>query len=333
MKWYKYESLDGPYYTWKPKSGRKWLYAGEGNQVPTPKQAVELLNSLSPSSHVYGNGCIQDDHYKDHTEPSCELPSGSYRIVRSSYGDEDPDRFVPIDIRDDKYTRMPSLLDPIIKDIDSFIASEPIYRKVGSHYKRGILLYGPPGEGKSALIRDLLRNELKDAVTLFLDAVPSAEFLNAINKGLKERLKVFVFEELLSAVEQQFDKLLRFLDGEVSSDKSMVFATTNYPEKLPQNIVDRPSRFDKVYKMGDPNIEQRTIILNHYLMRPATDVEIEQTSGLSTAAIKEVAFLVHLQHLTVQEAAKKLKDHSALVKNDFAAPRKLGLSRNFGDDD
>jgi len=322
VKWYKYETNDGIYYTWKPRSGQKWFHT-DGS-----KEAVELANSLSSSAHIYLGHVVKDDNFKEHKEATSDFPSGAYRIIQAHYGDDAPDRFVPLDIRDDKYTRIESLVNPIINDLSLFVGNESLYRNIGAHYKRGILLYGPPGEGKSALIRDLLRNELRDAVTFFLDGVPSAEFVRAINLGLKGRLKVFIFEEILSAVDRNFDKLLRFLDGEISSDNAIIFATTNYPEKLPQNIVDRPSRFDKIYKIGDPDPTQRAALLKHYLMREPNEAEVEQTRGLSTAAIKEVCLLFHLQNLQIPDAAKKLRDHTQLVKNDFAEPRSLGIHRD-----
>ncbi|KAJ8570419.1 hypothetical protein K7X08_037391 [Anisodus acutangulus] len=42
--------------------------------------------------------------------------------------------------------------DKILKDLDRFVKRKNYYRKVGKAWKRGYLLYGPPGRGKSSLI-------------------------------------------------------------------------------------------------------------------------------------------------------------------------------------
>jgi SpoVK/Ycf46/Vps4 family AAA+-type ATPase len=142
-----------------------------------------------------------------------------------------------------------------------------------------------------------------------------------------------VFEELANVAEGiKMERLLDFLDGERSVDKSLVIATTNYPERLPGNLVDRPSRFDKLYKMGNPSEAERRKLLGHYLMREALDVEVAATKGLSTAAIKESCMLHHLQGVAVAQATKLLKDHKELVKKEFAESRSVGIGLGaYGD--
>ena len=48
------------------------------------------------------------------------------------------------------------------------------------------------------------------------------------------------------------ENLLTFLDGESSWDNTVTIATTNYPEDLPANLVDRPGRFDTFIEYGNP---------------------------------------------------------------------------------
>lgn len=46
----------------------------------------------------------------------------------------------------------PELKRAIIDELDRFVRREEFYKKVGKAWKRGYLLYGPPGKGKSSLI-------------------------------------------------------------------------------------------------------------------------------------------------------------------------------------
>ena len=40
----------------------------------------------------------------------------------------------------------------VINDLENFVRRKELYRKVGKAWKRGYLLFGPPGTGKSSLI-------------------------------------------------------------------------------------------------------------------------------------------------------------------------------------
>lgn len=46
----------------------------------------------------------------------------------------------------------PSQLQTIKTDLDAFIAGKEYFRRVGRPWKRGYLLYGPAGSGKSSMI-------------------------------------------------------------------------------------------------------------------------------------------------------------------------------------
>ncbi len=129
------------------------------------------------------------------------------------------------------------------------------------------------------------------------------------------------------------DHALAFLDGEISLDRCLILATTNYPERLPGNIVDRPSRFDMLYRIGDPNEDSQTILLKHYLGRDIIeDQEIRVTKGLSAAALREACLLVRLKNYSLAEASKRLKRHKELVRREFGAVGEIGLGgRTFHD--
>jgi len=333
--WYFYEQAGDKFYSHKVESRTIYSYAGDGSKVPTPKELCDLVNS-SPDTYLEDFHPIAKKYdVSDTRKEPVDLPAGTYR--HQAGGPGELEKLVPISLRSDAYVVMDSVYRPIVDDMKAFIANEEVYRKIGTIYKRGILLYGPPGEGKTSLIRCVAAKEFPvDAVVIFFDSIPTTGMIETIKETLPDRMKIFVFEELANIVQNsRVERVLDFLDGEKSVDKTLMIATTNYPEQLPGNIVERPSRFDRLIKMGHPTNDERKLILNHYLMREATDEEVTATKGLSTAAIKECCFLTHLNGLTVKEAAKKLKDHSDLVKKDFAESREIGLSRRssyFEDD-
>jgi hypothetical protein len=332
--WYKIADATGSYYTHAPTKKSNYIPVGDGNTDPTPSQIAQMGNQ-KPNGNLECFGKVMCEYdIALTTLDQIELPVGCYVFMPSSPMGGEPDRLVPVELREDKYLKMASHYDPLAEDIAAFLSKEDIYRKIGILYKRGALLYGPPGQGKTSLIRTLIQKEIpKDAVVVFLDCMPGHQILNTLKETLASRLKVFVFEEMANVIENaRIERVLDFLDGEKSMDRSIIIATTNYPERLPGNIVDRPSRFDRVIKMGNPNKEERRLLLSHYLLRESTDAEVEATKDLSTAAIKEACILTHIRGLTVPQAAKALSDHSKLVQKDFSETRKVGLGRNYDED-
>ena len=145
---------------------------------------------------------------------------------------------------------------------------------------------------------------------------------------LKTRMKIVVFEELAAVVngnKHDIERILDFLDGETSLDRALIFGTTNYPENIPGNIVDRPSRFDSLIRMSDPNEETRRALLKMYLGRDPSDEEVELSDSLSVAAIQETALFSRLYQTDFEVAVKRMETTHELVKKEFSEGSAAGF--------
>ena len=158
------------------------------------------------------------------------------------------------------------LLARLRRDTVSFFENEKLYREIGAPWKRGIMLLGPPGNGKTATIALILKSLPKVAILY----VKSIEELSSM--GLTTQLQVraifqkaretapciLVLEDLDSLIAP--DKRSFFLnevDGLESNHGILIIATTNHAEKIDDALIKRPSRFDSKYTFDLPNEELR----------------------------------------------------------------------------
>jgi SpoVK/Ycf46/Vps4 family AAA+-type ATPase len=85
----------------------------------------------------------------------------------------------------------------------------------------------------------------------------------------------------------------QLLDGVKQIEDVVYIATTNYPEKLQDRITNRPSRFDRRYKVELPNEDIREAYIRHKLKDEdlkGVDVKewVKRTDGMSLSHLKEV---------------------------------------------
>jgi SpoVK/Ycf46/Vps4 family AAA+-type ATPase len=188
-------------------------------------------------------------------------------------------------------------------------------------HKRGILLYGDPGAGKSGILQLCMKHiieelnglviNLKDEDTVrgYLDVVPKLRQIEP------ERPIVVIIEDIDSiAGESSYitSQLLNMLDGIKQIENVAYIATTNYPEKLAERITNRPSRFDRRYYIAPPSKEVRKAYLERKLgdASKLTDMDrwIDDTEGMSMSHLKELFISVFVLDVAYDEAINHLKE-------------------------
>ena len=331
--WFEVKTVNGVCYT--PFTKGKYIheFAGDGSKEPTPKEIVDFLESDDKKDWFYEDTVFKHYSSEEASGNPVKLPSGVYEHYQKE--DELKERLVPFSLRTDGFVSLDKVHEKIQNDIESFINNKKLYNKHQLFYKLGLLFYGSPGNGKSFRLRQIIKYTIeknKDLIVIFVNnKIPSNSFLNSVKETLSDRLKIFVFEELLCSTERehQIENLLNFLDGELSTENTIILSTTNYPEKLPGNIVDRPSRFDKLYHFDNPTAKEREKLINFFLQRTPLEEDVKVTDGLSIAAIKEVCLQHLLNNKEITQACKEMKDRQQLIKKAFARPTKemgFGLS-------
>jgi len=223
--------------------------------------------------------------------------------------------------------------DTVIEEIETFWEKEEAFRDAKLAYKRGILLYGPPGSGKTCTIKLVIANVVKrkGIVIRFSSAHVFEAGMNILREIQPETPVVVLMEDIDSILNHGYESdIINILDGVVPVDKLVFLATTNYPEKLGARIMNRPSRFDKRFEIGMPNNESREIyfkkLVGDKISKSDLEKWVKDTQGLSIAHLKELVVAVTILGNKYADAIKTLKDMKAKVVSDEMREAKMAVA-------
>lgn len=203
--------------------------------------------------------------------------------------------FEQIPVKTEKLLRLPSTnLHKVTAEISKFWDLEKRFGQYNLAHKRGILLWGPAGCGKSSCIQLLMEDVIVRGgiVINFSNPILFLEGYRSL-RLIQPETPVVVIMEDLDAILRNWEEstVLNILDGFESMRKTVFVGTTNYPERLGPRVVNRPSRFDKRFKVGFPNPESRRQYLNFLAVdEPQVSVNrwVKDTEGFSLAHLKEL---------------------------------------------
>ncbi len=243
------------------------------------------------------------------------LPSGAYTCQLDCYGNP---LFQAKQLHvDDLIEFSDSLSSKILHEITRFWTLGERFQRYGFLHRRGYLLYGKQGSGKSSLVHQTVARVVAAGHLAFFCEVPNV-FVRCAERFRQvepERPIVCIFEDIDAIIAVYGDSdLLQWLDGNQQVDRAVNIATTNYPEKLDRRIVARPRRFDRLLRIESPDARLRA----GYFARKLPDQPAEErahwvrlTEGLSFAALAELVISVYCLDNDLEETVTLLKDLDA----------------------
>ena len=208
-----------------------------------------------------------------------------------------------------------SFKEQIREDFRQFLDSRQVYEEANVPWRRGALLIGPPGNGKTLCVKALVR-EL-GIPCLYIRTLearhgsPQHSIETIFSRARAQAPCILVLEDIDALlVEGTRSLFLNELDGFAQNPGLITIATTNHPERLDPSIVERPSRFDRKYHFMLPSEDTRARYVASWNARLQPQLRftdegrtqvVERTEGFSFAYIQEVFVSTAMQWMTKRQ--------------------------------
>lgn len=186
-----------------------------------------------------------------------------------------------------------------IKQLVKQLKNDPLYQKFKVKLPKGILLSGPPGTGKTSLVRALSEEAACEFVY-----ISAAEFVDSFVGGGAQKIRDLFREARQKAINSESKKTIIFIDeidsigkragnsldstitellvqmdGFEEDESIIVIAATNHISNIDPGLL-RPGRFSKIIKIGLPDSSTRLALLKTY----TNDIPLSRTIDLQKIA-------------------------------------------------
>ena len=161
--------------------------------------------------------------------------------------------------------------------IAAAIRDREMLKREGLSIRRGLMLSGPPGDGKSTAIECFVNDIAGEATVLIVEAVEHIRAVYALAQVLAPAVVILEDLDLMTKSRQHVyaslgkddvtGELLQVLSGGSAYADIVTIATTNHPEAIDEALSKRAGRFESHVRLGYPAEEEKRKILDLYLER------------------------------------------------------------------
>ena len=233
----------------------------------------------------------------------------------------------------------------ILKDVTDFMARGKWYAERGIPYRRGILLHGPPGSGKSSFIQALAgsldynicvlnlseRGLTDDKLNHLLVNAPERSFilLEDVDAAFSGRNQS---DETGFSANVTFSGLLNAVDGVASStSQRILFMTTNHIDRLDPALI-RPGRVDLKELLGDATAYQARTLFSRFYAGSLPEAELRSLEDELAKKVQQSATSVSMAALQghfIRHEARAAVDAWATLVEHAAADRRFSQPKTI----
>jgi ATP-dependent Zn protease len=246
--------------------------------------------------------------------------------VKSFDNSQEPDKVYFKDVIgiDDKKEEVMTVVD--------FLQSPEKYKRLGAKMPKGILLNGPPGNGKTLLARAIANesncNFFYESGSSFVEVYvgTGAKRVRELFEQARKNKPALIFIDEIDAVggkrgystnkehDQTLTELLCQLDGFLKDDGIVFIGATNNSKALDKALL-RPGRLTKIINIPSPDEKSRYEILEYYVGKlPSVEVGYDYLKYLAEQTLYFSA--AELENLINEAALNAVKTNSNMVKEE-----------------
>jgi SpoVK/Ycf46/Vps4 family AAA+-type ATPase len=271
------------------------------------------------------------------------VPPGLYKC--SQREDVGP-CFQKLMIETDALIQLPDMVcNEVIAQIKEFWSDEvkQALESRGFMHKRGIMMFGEPGSGKTCTIQMLVKMLIDNGGIAIYAEDPSilSNCLQLLRRIEADRPVIVILEDFdtLTDRDRRENNWLAVLDGEAQIKNVVFLATTNYIENIDKRFVDRPSRFDIIMPVPMPSARCRAAYIR-YKEPSLTDDElfewVQESDGFSLAHVKEMIISVLCFGKSLKETVQRLNTQrkrefkNTTLESEAKGSTGIGFSNDSG---
>ena len=251
-----------------------------------------------------------------------------------------------------------------LRELKEFLADRERFTSIGAQVPKGVLLYGPPGCGKTLLAKALASEagaafySISGSDFVELYAGVGAARVRELFKEAREHAPALVFIDEVDSIgrarsasgavqsqgeqEQALNQVLAEMDGFSTADGVIVIAATNRPDILDPALL-RPGRFDRSIGLERPDEAGRLAILGVHARRAQLASEVDLAAiahraiGLTGADLASVVNEAALLAVRAGRTSVSQADLDTALQRLLEAPerqrrlslRDKGIARRF----
>ena len=218
----------------------------------------------------------------------------------------------------------------LLEAIEIPLLHEDLMKEMDVKPSKGLLLFGPPGCGKTMIVKAAANELNANFLTISGSELMSgrernpAAYVKEIFNRARESAPALIFIDEIEALAPSREtytggiltELLQELDGVKELKNVMLVGATNKPSALDSAIL-RPGRFDKIIYIPPPDMPARTKLFTVNLEKFLKDVDVDKlsrvTDGYSGADISSICQNVKMQAVRDKLAGKAVKLNTAAL--------------------